>query len=117
MDVRAMILSWVDHEGDEVAIESAAIIGISVGTVTRPLPRPVGAPDITVTLVWCAGAAQPFMVAAPFAEVLDAWKAARTAGPPSEQPGFHGWPVNWWEPHPSTVMPGASSWAGKRGAS
>lgn len=89
-----MILVWIDHEGDPVAIESALIIGISVGTVAGPhrdiLPR-------SVTLIWAAGVPQPFMVAAPFQEVLEAWASARESGGTPGRPGYHGWPVHWWD--------------------
>jgi len=71
-----VILSWQDHDGDSVAVLASAIVGLSVGTINGP--RTPGA-DVTVTLIWAAGAAQPFMVAAPFAEVLGAWSEARLA--------------------------------------
>jgi hypothetical protein len=109
-----VILTWADHEGDPVSVESSSIVGISVGSLNGPRAA-TDTPDLRVTLIWCAGAAQPFMVAAPFAEVMEAWSAARTAGPPPELKGIHGWPVNWWEPHPSTVMPGAPAWGAKGG--
>jgi hypothetical protein len=107
-----VILSWTDQDGDPVAIESASIIGISVGTVTGP-HRAI--PPRSVTLIWADGVPQPFMVAAPFAGVLELWTAARESGGTPGRPGYHGWPVNWWDPHPSTVMPGAPSWWPKTG--
>lgn len=105
------VLVWADHEGDEVAVESASIIGLSVGTVNGPHK-----PDATVrvTLIWAAGAAQPFMVAADFSEVLEAWTAARQAGGTGGMPGYHGWPVH--PMHPSSVLTGPASWLAKGGA-
>lgn len=101
-----MILEFSDQDGDDVAIESSCIVGISVGVVG----------EMTVTLVWTLGTGdRPFMVAAPFADVLRAWERARTAGGKAEQPGFHGWPLQY--PHPSSVLPGAPAWGAKRGAS
>jgi hypothetical protein len=71
-----VILAFRDHEGDPVAVDSAAIVGLSVGTINGPRKPDA---DVTVTLVWARGVAQPFMVAAPFAEVLDLWTRAREA--------------------------------------
>lgn len=69
-----MILTFADHDGDPVAVESAQIVGLSVGSLNGPRK-----PDatITVTLIWAAGAPQPFMVAASFADVLHRWTEAR----------------------------------------
>lgn len=106
-----MILAWTDQDGDQVAVESASIVGVSVGRVTGPHDPKV---DVTVTLVWCAGIAQPFMVAEPFEDVFAAWQKARYAGPPPEAQGAHGWPMQY--PHPSSVLPGAPTWASKGGA-
>lgn len=105
-----MILSFVDHDGDPVSVESATIVGLSVGSLNGP--RESGA-DLRVTLIWAAGVGQPFMVAAPFDEVLAAWTNARTSGGVDDRPGFHGWPVNWWEPHPSSTFPGPAAWTAK----
>jgi hypothetical protein len=105
-----LILTWLDHDGDPVAVESASIVGLSVGSLNGPR-----AAEVRVTLIWAAGVGQPFMVPAPFADVLQAWTDARTSGGTPERPGFHGWPVNWWEPHPSSLLPGAPAWAAKGG--
>lgn len=59
-----------------MAVESSAIVGLSVGRVTGPRSL---SDDTTVTLIW-AGAAQPFMVAAPFELVLAHWRASRSDG-------------------------------------
>lgn len=102
-----MILNFVDQDGDDVAIESSCIVGVSVGVDTGT--------DTTVTLIWALGTGdRPFMVAAPFNDVLAAWGAARSAGPPPDLKGMHGWPLQY--PHPSSVLPGAPAWAAKDGA-
>lgn len=97
-----MILRFADHEGDPVAIDGAAIVGLSVGSLIGPRAA-TDTPDLRVTLVWCAGAAQPFMVAASFEGVLAAWMAAREQAPPlSEMPGVRGWSL-----HPALMTPTA----------
>lgn len=106
-----MILTFADHDGDPVAVESSSIVGLSVGTVNGPHPAP---DPIRVTLIWAAGAAQPFMVAEPFADVAKAWELARQAGGTGGMPGFHGWPVH--PAHPSSLLTGPASWAAKEGA-
>lgn len=68
-----MILTFCDHEGDPVAVLSERIIGLSVGALNGPR-RPDD--TITVTLIWTE-AAQPFMVAASFADVLHRWTESR----------------------------------------
>ena len=68
------IVIWTDHEGDSVAIDSATIVGLSVGTINGP--HKVGA-EILVTLVWVDGVGQPFMVASTFADVLHRWTESR----------------------------------------
>lgn len=78
-----MILCFQDHEGDSIAVDATAIVGLSVGTINGP-HKPGAA--VTVTLVWAAGVSQPFMVAAPFAEVLDLWTRARQATLPTGAP-------------------------------
>lgn len=90
-----MILHFEDQDGDPVAIESASIIGISVGTVTGPHRNLLAS---RVTLIWADGVPQPFMVASAFADVLELWTAARESGGTPGRPGYHGWPVNWWDP-------------------
>lgn len=106
-----MILTFADHEGDPVAVESSSIIGLSVGTVNGP--HQAGA-QIRVTLIWAAGAAQPFMAAEPFADVAKAWEVARQAGGTGGMPGYHGWPVH--PLHPSSLITGPAAWATKGGA-
>ncbi len=103
-----MILTFADHEGDPIAVESAAVVGLSVGTINGP--QRAGA-EVRVTLIWVAGASQPFMVAEPFATVLDAWTAARQAGGTGGLPGYHGWPVH--PLHPSSLLTGPAAWATK----
>lgn len=100
------VLVFSDHDGDPVAVESSAIVGLSVGAVNGP--QRAGA-DVRVTLIWAAGATQPFMAATPFAEVLDAWTAARQAGGVGGMPGYHGWPVT--PLHPSSLLTGPAAWA------
>lgn len=68
------VLVFQDHEGDPVAVESTTIVGISVGSLNGP--REAGA-NLRVTLIWAAGVMQPFMVAAPFADVLHRWTESR----------------------------------------
>lgn len=106
-----MILIFSDNDGDEVAVESATIVGLSIGALNGP--KPAEAADVRVTLVWCAGVPAPFMVGAPFAEVLEAWQAARVAGPPPDLKGSHGWPVNWLDP--ALKLPGSAPWAAMSG--
>lgn len=106
-----MILTFADHEGDPVAVESSSIIGLSVGSVNGPR-RP--GDTVTVTLIWAAGIAQPFMVNQPFAEVAAAWEAARQDGGTGGMPGYHGWPVH--PMHPSSLLTGPAAWATKGGA-
>lgn len=85
-----MILVWSDPDGDPIAVASESIVGLSILAGAEPAG--------TVTLVHTVATAdRPFLVAAPFKEVLDAWTQARTSGGASGQPGFHGWPVNWWD--------------------
>lgn len=67
-----MIVVWSDHDGDPVAVDTATIVGLSVGDVTRPRATPV-----RVTLIWAQGVAEPFKVAAPFADVLRRWTESR----------------------------------------
>ena len=68
-----MIAVWNDHDGDPIAIDTARIIALSVGDVTGP--RSAG-DDLRVTLIW-TDAPQPFMVAAPFEDVLHRWTESR----------------------------------------
>lgn len=73
------ICVWTDQDGDAVAVDTALIVGVSVGRIAGP--RDV-ADECVVTLIWTT-AAQPFMVTAPFAEVVAAWRAGRQQdGPP-----------------------------------
>lgn len=102
-----MILCFTDHDGDEVAVESASIIGLSVGSIAS---RPEVA---RVTLIWAAGASQPFMVRDSFADVLKAWDAVRQTGGVGGMPGYHGWPVT--PLHPSSTVTGPAAWAAKGG--
>lgn len=67
------VLVWQDQDGDPVAVDSERIIGLSVGSLNGP--HRTGA-DVTVTLIW-TDAAQPFMVAASFADVLHRWIESR----------------------------------------
>lgn len=77
-----MIVQYVDQDGDPVAIDTALIVGVSVGRITGP--RDV-ADECVVTLIWAQGASQPFMVATPFEQVLDTWERWREQeGAPSK---------------------------------
>lgn len=69
-----MIRVWQDHEGDPVAVDTARIVGVSVGDVTGPRRGETG---LRVTLIWCDGIAQPFMVADSFDDVVSVWEAGR----------------------------------------
>jgi len=77
-----MLITFDDQDGDPVAVDAAAIIGLSIGTVNGP--HKPGA-EITVTLIWTM-AAQPFMVRQPFSEVLEAWETARRVKLPPDAP-------------------------------
>lgn len=69
------VLTFQDQDGDPVAVDSKLIVGLSVGTVNGP--HRAGA-DVTVTLIWTLGTGdRPFMVAAPFADVLRRWTESR----------------------------------------
>ena len=91
-----MILAFLDQEGDPIAIESANIMAVSIGKLNGP--RTADDNGI-VTLIWTVGGPvnRPFMTRQPFAEVLEAWTAARESGGTPGRPGYHGWPVNWWD--------------------
>lgn len=81
-----MIVRYVDQDGDPVAVDTALIVGVSVGRVTR-----AGDPadELVVTLIWTV-APQPFMVAAPFGEVVSDWTAGRQQDGPPGRPLYPG---------------------------
>lgn len=85
-----MIVTWTDQDGDPVAVDTALIVGVSVGRITGPRdPKD----ECVVTLIWAQGVTQPFMVATPFEQVLDTWERWREQdGPPLRAyPNAIGW--------------------------
>ena len=100
-----MVLSFADHEGDPVAVDSQAIVGLSVGSINGP--RAAGA-ELRVTLIWAAGIAQPFMVAASFETVMGAWSEARlveAGARDAAQRSTHPYPaaIGWQQQYPGGV--------------
>jgi hypothetical protein len=87
-----MILTFADHDGDPIAVDSALIVGLSVGAITGPHKPET---SVTVTLIWTTGP-QPFMVAAPFADVLRRWTESRGETlAPRVHPGTTGWELQY----------------------
>lgn len=87
-----MILAWTDQDGDPVAVDADAIVGLSVGDVTRD-SRGRWMRGIRVTLIWAKGVGQPFMVAEPFEDVFAAWQKARYSRGPHGESGWKFDPV------------------------
>jgi len=77
------ILVFADQDGDPVAVDAGAIVGVSVGTIdTAGQLRMLG--SATVTLIWTTGP-QPFLVADPVDVVVKRWTMSRVthAGAPA----------------------------------
>lgn len=76
-----MILFFVDPDGDPVAVESDAIVGVTVGRITGPRAAEQVAQG-TVTLIHTSATVdRPFMVASTFTDVVQTWATARETPP------------------------------------
>lgn len=99
-----MILRFTDHTDDGVAIESAAIVAVSVGRLQEPMSLDDGdeRDPYAVTIVHTL--AGPLLVRQSPQDVIAHWEAAMTVTPPVEaHPGVKGWLSQYF--HPSILRP------------
>lgn len=99
-----MILAFTDPEDDGVAIESAAIVAVSVGRLQRPMSVDTSE-DIdphTVTIVHTL--AGPLLVRQPAALVIEKWRLSQEMTPPVKA---HSETMGWLSQyfHPAVLRP------------
>lgn len=97
-----MILKFTDVDDDGVAIESAAIVAISVGRLQKPMVVDDDRDPHIVTIVHTL--AGPLIVRQDAQLVIQAWQDALTVTPPVQaHPEVMGWLSQYF--HPSVLRP------------
>lgn len=110
-----MILRLSDAEDDLVAIESSAIMAVSVGRLAKPMSidQSEDFNSFVVTIVHTL--AGPLIVRQTADVVVAAWEASRLGQPSQSMPvaALIGWQAQYPQIHPSSLLPGAAPWAPK----
>lgn len=99
-----MILKFTDFEDDGVAIESGAIVAVSVGRLQKPMSVDDNEDRDPHEVTVVHTLAGPLIVRQPASMVLRAWQDALTVTPPVQaHPEVKGWLSQYF--HPSVLRP------------